>query len=138
MKQLFLDSTVLVLAVGGPHPLRAACQSIIRAIGRRGLTVHASTEAIQELVFHRVRKGDTEAAEDAREFAAMCVLHAFDEEVLERSLTLIEGGPVRGRDAVHAATALVAGFSEIVSADTVFDDVPGLRRVDPSVAAARL
>ena len=41
-------------------------------------------------------------------------------------------GPVRGRDAVHAATALLAGFTEIVSADKDLGSVPGLRRLDPA------
>lgn len=33
---------------------------------------------------------------------------------------------------MHAATALAHGFTEIVSADTDFDDVPGLTRIDPA------
>ncbi|GAB96796.1 hypothetical protein KILIM_049_00140 [Kineosphaera limosa NBRC 100340] len=43
-------------------------------------------------------------------------------------------GHARGRDAVHAATALAADFSAIVSCDADFDDIPGLRRLEPEEA----
>jgi len=62
----------------------------------------------------------------------MCVLHTFDDEVLTRALDLAGNSELGGRDAVHAATALTAGFEEIVSADRDFDAVPGLRRIAPA------
>lgn len=37
------------------------------------------------------------------------------------------GSTIRGRDAVHAATALQSGFDLIASTDPDFDEVPGLR-----------
>lgn len=37
-------------------------------------------------------------------------------------------------DALHAATAINRGISAIVTADTVFEDVPQLRRLAPSEA----
>lgn len=43
---------------------------------------------------------------------------------------MAEGG-VGGRDAVHAATALEAGISVIVSPDSDFDGIDGLSRIDP-------
>ena len=42
---------------------------------------------------------------------------------------------VRGRDAVHAATALDAGFDTIVSTDRDFDGIPGLTQRDPRDSA---
>lgn len=48
-----------------------------------------------------------------------------------RALTIIEASPVRGRDAVHAATAMLAGFEEIVTADRDFVEAPGLRVLQP-------
>jgi len=53
-------------------------------------------------------------------------------EVLDLSLDLIERLPtIRGRDAVHAATALVYGIETIVTPDTAFDGIPELTRIDP-------
>lgn len=132
MKEIFLDATVLVLAAGDSDPRRQACQDVFAAIRDGRARGHASTEAIQEFVLHRMRRGDGRAVALGREAASSCVLHPFDEHVLEATLLLMESGTVRGRDAVHAATAIRVGFSEIVTTDRDFDDVPGLSRLDPS------
>lgn len=132
MKDVFLDADVPLLAAGGDHPLRAPCRRVLDAIVHGRARGHLTTEAVQEFVFHRRRRGDGTAVEKARELRAMCVVHPFDVEVLDRALDLMEVSGVRGRDAVHAAAALHAGFDEILSADPDFDRVPGLTRVDPS------
>lgn len=68
---------------------------------------------------------------------AICTLQPFDEQVLDDALDLIDRVPRLGmRDAVHAATALLLPQPAIVTADRIFDDVPGLLRVDPSDAVA--
>lgn len=132
MKDVFLDANVLLLAAGGDHPLRDPCRRVVDAIMHGSARGHVTTEAVQEFVFHRRRRGDAAAVPKARELCAMCVIHPFDVEVLDRALDLMAVSGVRGRDAVHAAAALRAGFGEILSADPDFDRVPGLTRVDPS------
>jgi len=136
MKRLFLDTTVLVHAAGGTHPLREPSRSLVELARSGTLELHVSTEAIQEFLFHRLRRTDAAAAVlDARDAAAFCRVHAFDASVLDRSIDLVESTNLRGRDAVHAATAQVQGFSAIVSADRDFDGIPGLTRIDPADAA---
>ena len=61
----------------------------------------------------------------------LIVWHPVDQEILRRTAALVATGAIGGRDAVHAATALAAGFTEIVSADRDFDRVPGLTRRSP-------
>lgn len=39
------------------------------------------------------------------------------------------------RDAIHVATCLHQGITEILSPDRAFEAVPGLRRIDPAVMA---
>lgn len=88
---------------------------------------------IQEVVHHRLRiTGDAQmSVADARDISALVNLMEFDEKVLLAALNLIEMTGVRGRDAVHVATAQVTGISEIVSTDSDFDDIPGIKRIDP-------
>lgn len=43
---------------------------------------------------------------------------------------------MRGRDAVHAATALAYGIPVVASPDPAFDGVPGIRRLDPLTVPA--
>lgn len=132
MRRVFVDTTVATLAIGGPHPARDACAWILRAAVARSAEVHLSVEAIQETLFHRMRRTDrADAMASARELMWTCRVHDFDLSVLRRSLDLVEQADVRGRDAVHAATALEHGFTSIVSVDADFDEIPGLVRIDP-------
>lgn len=135
----FIDTSVLLYAMGQPHPLKAVCGAVLAAAARGDVVLHASVDAVQEALYYRARRGPRqEAVADARSLSAMVVLHAFDETTAERMIDLVETTSIRGRDAVHAATALQAGFTEIVSTDPDFDDVPGLRRLDPVDLVARL
>ncbi|WP_447924479.1 type II toxin-antitoxin system VapC family toxin [Georgenia muralis] len=134
MRRLFLDTSVLLLAVGGDHPERSTCRDIVTAIHAGQIDAHASVEAVQEYVHHRRRRSARTAVQEAVSLRRMLTLHAFDEDVLDDALTLMATSAVRGRDAVHAATALRHRFDEIVSADRDFDNVQGLTRVDPAEA----
>lgn len=130
---VLLDSAVVATALGDESALRESCRRIIAAVSADSIRGYASIEMIQELVHHRLRRtGDRDvAAADGRDAAAMCTLLSFDREVLDLSLDLIERTAIRGRDAVHAATALAFGIGTVVSPDRAFDGIPGLTRVDP-------
>ncbi len=126
---VLVDAAVFLYALGGEHDLRAPCREVL---GHPGLELHASAELVQEVVFHRMRRaGRAQAVAEARLVADACHLHDVDQAVIQRSLSLIAEGGVGGRDAVHAATALVAGIGAIVSPDVDFDDIAGLTRIDP-------
>lgn len=128
----FLDTAVLTLALGADHPERQACRSLLGAAADGASELHISVETLQELLFHRMRREErSDAVSAVRHVRAACVLHDFNEAVVETTLNLVSESNIRGRDAVLAATALGAGFSQIVSPDRDFDGVPGLRRVDP-------
>lgn len=92
---------------------------------------------VQELVHHRLRKtgNPKAAAQDGKSITGSFTILSFDREVLDASLRLIEQHPgVRGRDAVHAATALAYGIERIASTDPAFDRIPGITRIDPVAA----
>ncbi|QOR70703.1 type II toxin-antitoxin system VapC family toxin [Ruania alkalisoli] len=134
-RKVFVDTVILALAVGGESPHRAACRRILDGAANGEMELHLSAEALQELLFHRLRRGSrADAVAVVREVRAACVVHAFDEAVTDQMVDLVERSPIGGRDAVHAATALEAGFTEIVSLDRDFDQVPGLTRREPAYA----
>ena len=133
--RLFLDTMVLAYAVGGDHPERAPCRAILAEAAEAGVELHASVEAVQEFLFHRLRReARTAAVRQTERIRDLLVLHPFDRDVVDRMLTLVEGCGIGGRDAVHAATALHVGFGSIVSTDQAFDVVPGLTRLAPASA----
>jgi len=115
----------------------AACRRVLQLIGDGAIKAVASVEMIQEVVFHRQRRaGDAAAATGvAEDLMEAVTLVDFDRPVLVESLRLVRSGQARGRDAVHAATALVAGVPVIITPDSDFDGIPGLRRIDPTDVA---
>lgn len=132
---ILLDSAVAIYAMGAAHPYRSACRALMSAVANGEFRAYASVEMIQELVHHRLRRtGDRAVASaDGRDTAAICTLLNFDREILDLTLDLIERVPtIRGRDAMHAATALAYGIERVVSPDRAFEGIPGLTRVDPA------
>lgn len=128
-----LDTAVLAYAIGGEHRYRAACQAVVALAAESGVTFFASVEMVQELAFHRMRRVDrSQAVDEAKAAGDICTLLDFNHDVLIRSLDLITSvSTVRGRDAVHAATALNHDIDKVISPDVAFDQIPGLTRVDP-------
>jgi predicted nucleic acid-binding protein len=92
---------------------------------------------IQEVLHHRLRvTGDRAASVDqCHQLMALVTLLPFDTRVLDEALRLVRSSTgVRGRDAVHAATALAHGIDGIISTDPAFDGVPALARLAPGEA----
>ncbi len=130
--RIFIDSNVLLYAVGSDHSWRRACADLVERITLGDVEAHGSVEVIQEFLFHRMRRaGRALAIRQADRIADVISLHAFDESVWRGARNLVETTTIRGRDAVHAATALAHGFSEIVTVDGAFAAVPGLTPVRP-------
>lgn len=131
----FVDTSVFAHALGGQHAQRGPSRAVVEAATAGRLVLHASVEMVQELLHHRMRRAGREAGlRQARAAAELCIVHAFDGAVLARALELVSATPLRGRDAVHAATALQHGLPTILSADPDFDAVPGLARIAPGEA----
>lgn len=133
MRQLFLDSNVLLYAAGVQDSLRDDCRAVMRGADEGKYRLHVSAEALQEFLFHRLRRTDRQIAVEAcRSLLDTLVVHDFDARIVRRMINLVESTRIRGRDAVHAATALECSFDTIVSVDTDFDGIPGLSRIDPA------
>jgi uncharacterized protein len=66
---IVLDTTVLVYAVGGEHPLREPCRHIVDEIGAGRLAATTTVEVIQEFAHVRARRrGRLDARALALEF----------------------------------------------------------------------
>lgn len=134
--RVLVDSAVVAYALGGDHPEPEACVQLLVAAGVGDIELHASTDMIQELLFHRMRKANrTVAVRQARDAGELCYLHDFDTAVLSRALELVNSHDgIGGRDAVHAATALEHGSSIVVSPDLAFNGIQGITRINASEA----
>lgn len=141
MTRFFFDTAVFLYAVGGEHPYRQPCRRLVDLAAAGSLRGEASAELIQEYAHVRSRRtGDRETAvREARDVAALCILHDVTRADLQLALSLFRDLPrLEMRDALHAATAIERGVFAIVSPDRAFDDVSGLERLDPARAEAVL
>ena len=139
MTRFLYDTAVFVYAVGGPHRYREPCEAIVARATAGELAGEASVDLVQEFLHRRaVRLRDrVAAARQAREVAGLCELHPLRPEDLLMALRLFEASRgLNARDAAFAAVALNRGIEVILSPDRHFDEVPGLRRVDPADSAA--
>jgi predicted nucleic acid-binding protein len=135
---IVVDTTVLLYAVGGDHPLRQPSVRLIEAI--RGGSVRATTtiEVIQEFAHAFARRRDRrEAGSLGRAWAALLSpLISTTRDDLVEGLTLYENHSGLGAfDAVLAAATLAREAEALISADRAFALVSGLRHVDPATPA---
>jgi predicted nucleic acid-binding protein len=136
---IVLDTTVLVYAVGGEHPLRRPARAIVEAVERGDVQATTTVEVIQELVHVRARRrGAKEAAALGRSYAdLLSPLVPVDESHLRAGLALFERTEQLGCfDAVLAAVTLADERRSLVSADSAFADVTNLPFVNLADAAA--
>lgn len=141
MRRCLVDTNVFLYARGREHEYREPCRTILTGArtGRVGLI--ASVELVQEFAHVLLRRGvpRADALDQAEEVRAQCDVRAFDDRVLAEAMRMLR--PHSGldvRDAVHAATAVLAGVQEVLSTDRAFDALGEVRRLDPLVLAGSL
>lgn len=135
---IVLDTTVLVYAKGGDHPLAKPCRSLVEAVGEGRIQATTTAEVIQEFVHCRERRrGRGDAAALGRAYVdLLSPLLPVDEAAIRSGLRLFERDQRLGAfDAVLATAAMAARPDALVSADRSFASVRGLIHVDPLTPA---
>jgi predicted nucleic acid-binding protein len=133
---IVVDTTILVYAVGGDHPLKQACLELLRLISTGDVRATTTPEVIQELAHVRARRRDRDdAARVARAFAGLFApLLMVTPEDLAAGLDLFTRTRLGAFDAVLAAAALRSGCRMLASADRAFAAVDQLPIGDPATA----
>lgn len=139
---LLIDTNVLAYDAGGEHPLKAPCREILAMVMSGRLVATTTPEVIQEFAHISARKRlRNEAAAAAVRYAVLLApLRPTEVHHLEAGLALWRQHAGLGCfDAVLAAVALDFKDATVVSADSAFAAVPGLRHVYPNAdGVARL
>jgi predicted nucleic acid-binding protein len=131
----FLDTNVLVYStVEGKAG--DSCRFVLEAVAR-GNADGRSSPAVLEEVWHLETSGRIGKVAGLAQsaYAILTPLLPIDDQVFRLALSL-PSQELGTNDRIHAATCLVAGIEVVVSADAGFDNVKGLRRVDPFNARA--
>lgn len=137
---IFIDTTVLVYAVGRRHALAEPSQVLLEAIERGTVPGTTTPEVVQEFVHVRARRhGRSDAVRLGRGYAELLSpLVISARSALDQGLSLFERIPRLGAfDAVLAATALETEADGLVSADAAFAEVPRLRFLELGSPALR-
>jgi predicted nucleic acid-binding protein len=135
--RVFLDTNIFLYAAGQDHPQRDACVAVLRRVADGSIEATANSEVIQEILYVLVRRGRAgDGVALARNVSALFPdLLPVTGEDMRRACELIERYPkLPVRDAVHAATMIGSGISQLISVDEDFDQIREIRRVAPENA----
>ncbi len=136
----FLDSNIFMYAAGRGHPLKVPCVALLQRVAHEELEAVTNAEVLQEILY---RYGAIGEREHGLHLARLAVDQVGGEVLpvtlvdMQRTFELIGryGTGIKSRDAVHAAIMLNHGLTHVISADTHFDLIEGISRVDPRTAA---
>jgi predicted nucleic acid-binding protein len=133
---VFIDANVPIYAAGREHSYKQPCARILRTVADNPQLFVTNAEVLQELL-HRYLASErwTLGREVVRAFAEAMrgriePVHAED---VTLAAELADRHPgVSARDLVHSAVMQRLGAERIISADTDFDRLEGIDRLDPA------
>jgi uncharacterized protein len=129
---LFVDANVPMYLVGAEHPNKEPATTALEIAIARGERLVTDAEVLQELL-HRYRSiGRLDAMEQATDALLSVVDEVFPierDDVLAARRLLVRLPRLSARDALHVATMRRYGVDDILTFDTGFDAVGGLRRL---------
>ena len=136
-KTVYADSNVFIYTVEGISPYAQALRPLFASVAAGATRVVTSELTVAEVLVKPLRLADAvlyQAFEDA--LAAPGVrLVPVSYEVLLRTARLRASGQLKTPDAVHAATAQIAGCDVLLTNDTGIAAVPGVEVVRLAVVA---
>jgi len=130
----FVDTNIIMYAVGASHPLKAPCAQILIDVGNQLIPAVMNVEVLQEIL-HRYTslRRRVDAIRVARDLIMLASeIYPITLSEIERALQIHLLYPaLTARDSIHAATMYNQGLTHILSADAHFDGLPGIIRIDP-------
>jgi predicted nucleic acid-binding protein len=137
--RLYCDTTVLLIAAGAtadPATI-SACRSLVQACAKRSVAGEISTEVLQELLHTAAWQQTRQHSLELVELATRIFAHPLPVSrttVLDAVGLLREYPQLNTRVALHAAVMRAAGLGEVVSTDSEFGLISGIRRSSPEDA----
>ena len=126
---IFLDTNVLIYAVGDPHPLQAVARQFFREIRAVPQPLIINAEVLQELL-HVFRAKDRvyrwEAVLELLDFLSVEVLPLAPEDVLNARRLYDRFPHLEARDLCHLAFCQRVGASSLKTFDNNLDEAASL------------
>lgn len=135
MNRVFIDVNIPMYAAGTPHPLREPSQRVIMAIATGRLDAVTDAEVLQEILYRYLHIGEREKGFLVFDHFYRIMLGrilSIEDADVHRARFLAEQHPgLSARDVIHLAVMTRHQVEEILTADTAFDKIEQVRRIDP-------
>ncbi len=133
MSLYFLDSSIIMYILGGPHTLKTPCVKILEKIRSGRIQVCTNTEIFQEILYRYYSIEKKAVAHQACEILKDIANPVFPitPEDIVRAMSLLNQYKIPVRDAIHTATMMNHNVRHILSADTHFDIIHEITRISP-------
>jgi hypothetical protein len=136
MTHVFIDVNIPMYAGGASHALQEPSRRVTRAIAARQLDAVTDAEVFQEILYRYLYINEREKGFRIFDnFYRVMLGHILSVEDIEvqRARVLAEQYPsLSPRDLIHLGVMLHHQIPEIITADTGFDTVKEIRRIDPT------
>jgi predicted nucleic acid-binding protein len=132
---IFVDANIFMYAAGRDHPYKVPCLHALELIEKGNLPAVADVEVLQELLYRYWHIGELEKGLRLYDDFEALVPEIFDVTLrdVDRARSLMKKKrALSPRDALHVAVMLNHRVQEILSVDTDFDAVTGIRRINPA------
>ena len=134
MSLYFMDSNIIMYALGSHYTLKTPCIRILEKIRSAKMQVCTNTEIFQEILYRYYSIGKKDVAHKACELLkeiADPILPVTIEDIT-KAMYLMDQYTVPVRDAIHTATMLNSNIQHIISTDTHFDIIQEITRIKPN------
>jgi len=133
---IFIDTNIPIYAAGVEHPLKQPSEAILELVAVRRGAFTTDAEVLQELIHRYLALGRwPQGAILFDRFATLMrrntapILGADVERAAELAM---QHSDLSARDLIHVAVMQRLGVERIITADTGFDRVPEVGRLDPA------
>ena len=132
---VFIDANIPIYAAGRANPRKAPCARVLMLAAEHPRAFVTDAEVLQELIHRYLASGRWASGRE--------VLWSFAQVMRDRiePVTATDIGEaarladhhlgISARDLVHAAVMQRLGANRIITADTDFDRLPNITRLDP-------
>ena len=135
----FVDTNVPIYAAGRDHPLKEPCIQVLLLAAEHPQAFVTDAEVLQELLHRylslRLWPVGREAFQRFSELMQERIEAVQAVDVQNAAVLADDHQELGGRDLLHVAVMQRLGLRHIVSADTGFDRLPEIERLDPSQVA---
>lgn len=131
MKKEYIDANIFIQAIIRNDP---NCIKVLEKIINKDFISLTSILSWDELTYIIDKFIDREiAVMEGEKYLQFPNLNFIDakKEIIIKAQNLLKKYNIKPRDAIHAATALHSGATEIISEDSDFDKIIEIKRIDP-------